>query len=100
MDIIWHQFLSLVPTCPKSRKNQGFLPFPDTGILTTIAILTTVRFTHRMNRRLLLVFTCDGEETTTEKFYHLKFVLVSKNCKALLSVPGQRSPDRLAPFKI
>ena len=41
----------------------------------------------------------------TEKFYHLKFVLyiqylkfvlVSKSCKALSSVSGQRSPDRLA----
>ena len=27
-----------------------------------------------------------------EKFYHLKFVLVSKSCEALLSMSGQRSP--------
>ena len=27
-----------------------------------------------------------------EKFYHLKFVLVFKSCKALSSVSGQRSP--------
>ena len=34
-----------VPTCPKNRNNQGFLRFPDTGILTTTAILRTARFT-------------------------------------------------------
>ena len=28
-----------VPTFPKNRKNRGFLRFPDTGILTTVAIL-------------------------------------------------------------
>ena len=39
------ELLSLVPTCPKNHKNQGFLRFPDTGILTTIAILRTTRFT-------------------------------------------------------
>ena len=37
--------LSMVPTCPKNRNNRGFLRFPDTGILTTIAILRTARFT-------------------------------------------------------
>ena len=36
--------LILVPTCPKNRKNRGFLRFPDIGILKTIAILRTVRF--------------------------------------------------------
>ena len=29
----------------KNYKNRGFLQFPDTGILTTIAILMTARFT-------------------------------------------------------
>ena len=29
----------------KNHKNRGFLRFPDTGILTTIAILMTARFT-------------------------------------------------------
>ena len=44
--IIYHTMyllLSLVRTCPKNRKNRGFLRFPDTGILTTIAILRTAR---------------------------------------------------------
>ena len=26
--------LSLVPTCPKNRKDRGLLRFPETGILT------------------------------------------------------------------
>ena len=34
---------SLVPTCHKNRNNRGFLRFPDTKILTTIAILRTAR---------------------------------------------------------
>ena len=34
-----------LPTCHKNRNNRGFLRFPDTGILTTIAILRTARFT-------------------------------------------------------
>ena len=45
---VWHAISSLVPTCPKNRKNRGFLRFPDTGILTTfaiLAILRTARFT-------------------------------------------------------
>ena len=33
------------PTCHKNRNNRGFLRYPDTGILTTIAILRTARFT-------------------------------------------------------
>ena len=37
--------LSLIPTCPKNRKIPGLLRFPETGILTTIAILRTARFT-------------------------------------------------------
>ena len=63
------QILILVPTCPKNRKN---LRFPDAGILTTIAILRTSRFTLI---QLLVVFTCNGVENMTEKFYHLKVVL-------------------------
>ena len=46
--------------------------------------------THWKNRPL--VSTCNGVETMAEKFYHLKFVLVSKSCEALLSMSGQRSP--------
>ena len=40
--LLGHRTLSLVPTCP---KNLGFLRLLDTGILTTIAILRTARFT-------------------------------------------------------
>ena len=32
-------------TMLKNHKNRGFLQFPNTGILTTIAILMTARFT-------------------------------------------------------
>ena len=39
-----------------------------------------------------LVSTCNGVETVAEKFYHLKFVLVSKSCEGLLLMSGQRSP--------
>ena len=35
----------VVPTCPKNCKNRGFLRFLSTGILTTIAILRTAKFT-------------------------------------------------------
>ena len=51
MSVVDTFFFSLVPTCPKNRKNQGFL---DTGILTTIANLRTARFTlNRKNRQRL-----------------------------------------------
>ena len=88
--------LNLVLTCPKNRNSQRFLRFPDTGILRT-AKFTLIR--------RIVVFTGSGVETMICKFYHLKFVLkmqylkfvlVSKNCKAFSSMSGQRSPDRVS----
>ena len=67
------QALSLVPTCPKNRKNREFLRFPDNGIL---AILGTASFA--LIGRIATacgIYLLNGVETMTEKFYHLKFVL-------------------------
>ena len=97
--------LSPVPTCPKNRKNRGFLRFPDTGILGTIAILRTARFTLIGRIADCSWYLPVMVYKLTEKFYYLKFVPkikylkfvpVSKNCKALSSMSGQRSPDRLS----
>ena len=69
------------PGCPKNRNSRKN---PSIGILMISSCWDSYDYcdsqdsqvhTNRKNRRLSVVFTCNGVKFMTQKFYHLKFVL-------------------------
>ena len=57
--------LGLVPTCPKNLRIGDFYDFPTLGFSRLLRFLGQPG--SRKNRRLLVVFICNGVETMTEK---------------------------------